>query len=212
MKLTLSFTSPASPANDYLTAQHSSAPQAASTHRPAGYLADASTGHHLASWGYWVNTQLGLMTANKNASVLHNLIRLKKPYILNNHLYSSGLTTIPTLKPTLTPSHNIVSRYSSSPDIWSFCFAEQVLCNSTECIQLTSIESLLIKTLSCNDERICSKQELILGINKTPSTYSGLEMCLSRLQSKFRDAFGERLFRSVRNRGYCLVQVVQVID
>ncbi|MQT32209.1 hypothetical protein GHO44_16775 [Pseudomonas helleri] len=73
------------------------------------------------------------------------------------------------------------------------------------------IESLLIKTLTLSTARICSKQELILGIDKDPQTYSGLEMCLSRLQNKFREAYNERLFRSVRNRGYCLVQDVKTI-
>jgi DNA-binding winged helix-turn-helix (wHTH) protein len=34
-------------------------------------------------------------------------------------------------------------------------------------------------------------------------------MCLSRLQDKFKMASkGERLFRAVRNRGYCLIQEV----
>ncbi|KQB52593.1 hypothetical protein AQS70_13875 [Pseudomonas endophytica] len=68
---------------------------------------------------------------------------------------------------------------------------------------------MLINTLAHSSVRICSKQELIAGINKDPQSYSGLEMSLSRLQKKFRDAFKERLFRSVRNRGYCLVQDVK---
>ncbi|MQT64287.1 hypothetical protein GHO42_14490 [Pseudomonas sp. FSL R10-0056] len=91
-----------------------------------------------------------------------------------------------------------------------FCSVAQHLCNNTSCIPLTAIESLLIKTLTQKDERICSKQELIIGINKDTYSYSGLEMCLSRLQNKFKSVFGERLFRSVRNRGYCLVQDVQI--
>lgn len=213
MKLTLSFTSPASTPNDYLTAFYSGTPRVASTHRPAGYVTDNSIGHPLASWGYWVNTQPGLMPGNKTASALPNVISVKKPYLLRNHPYSPGLTTISTLKTTLTSSPlTAPSRLSSSPDVWSFCFAEQVLCNSTACIQLTNIESMLIQTLTRSNERVCSKQELILGINKDAYSYSGLEMCLSRLQSKFRRAFSERLFRSVRNRGYCLVQDVQIID
>ncbi|ARQ76947.1 hypothetical protein B6D87_09525 [Pseudomonas fragi] len=93
-----------------------------------------------------------------------------------------------------------------------FCFTAQYLCNNTACIQLTAIESLLIKTLTQTDERICSKQELIIGINKDAYNYSGLEMSLSRLQNKFKSMFGERLFRSVRNRGYCLVQDVKVAE
>ncbi|HBP47474.1 hypothetical protein CJU75_15540 [Pseudomonas fragi] len=93
-----------------------------------------------------------------------------------------------------------------------FCSTAHRLCNNNTCIQLTAIESLLIKTLAKRDERICSKQELIIGINKDTYSYSGLEMCLSRLQSKFKGVFGERLFRSVRNRGYCLVQDVQMAE
>jgi len=61
-------------------------------------------------------------------------------------------------------------------------------------------------------ERVCGKQELIAGINKDAQAYSGLEMCLSRLQNKFRKTFEERLFRSVRNRGYCLVQDVKIAE
>lgn len=213
MKLTLRFTSPASTANDYLTAFYSGTPQVASTRRPAGYVTDNSIGHLLASWGYWVNTQPGVMPGNKTTSTLPNAISVEKPYLLRNHPYSPGLTTISTLKTTLTSSPQTdPSRLSSSPDVWSFCFAEQVLCNSAACIQLTNIESMLIQTLTRSNERVCSKQELILGINKDAYSYSGLEMCLSRLQSKFRRAFNERLFRSVRNRGYCLVQDVQIIE
>lgn len=209
MKLTLSFTSPASPANDYLTAQYSGAQQGISTIRPAGYLTDISNGHYFASWGYWVNTQPGSMPATKNASALPNATMVKRPYLLRNHPYLPGHTTIPTLPPSPQPTP---PRFSSSPEVWSFCFAEQVLCNSVACIQLTNIESMLIQTLTRSNERVCSKQELILGINKDTYSYSGLEMCLSRLQSKFRGTFSERLFRSVRNRGYCLVQDVQIIE
>ena len=89
---------------------------------------------------------------------------------------------------------------------WVFDFAARELRTAHVCIRLTSTESLLIKTLILSHSRICSKQQLILGMDKDIHRYSGLEMCLSRLQNKFKDAFGERLFRSVRNCGYCLVQ------
>ncbi|WP_081498327.1 winged helix-turn-helix domain-containing protein [Pseudomonas psychrophila] len=100
----------------------------------------------------------------------------------------------------------------SPPQTWFFSFVSRELSNSKTRIQLTSMESMLVRTLTLSVARICSKQELILGIDKDPQTYSGLEMCLSRLQSKFRDTFEERLFRSVRNRGYCLVQDVKIIQ
>lgn len=89
---------------------------------------------------------------------------------------------------------------------WVFDFTARELRTAHVCIHLTSTESLLIKTLILSHSRICSKQQLILGMDKDIHRYSGLEMCISRLQNKFKDAFGERLFRSVRNCGYCLVQ------
>ena len=112
-----------------------------------------------------------------------------------------------TYVPTSTTPDSV---YSPPSQTWFFNLAARELCNTSARIQLTAIESLLINTLALSTERICSKQELIAGINKDPVAYSGLEMCLSRLQSKFRAAFDERLFRSVRNRGYCLVQDLKI--
>ena len=161
----------------------------------------------------WVNVQRGIVPANNHASNAASLIRAIKPHLLNIHPCSLGLTVIPTLKTPLTsPALAPTAHYSNSPDAWLFCSTAHRLCNNNTCIQLTAIESLLIKTLAQRDERICSKQELIIGINKDTYSYSGLEMCLSRLQSKFKGVFGERLFRSVRNRGYCLVQDVQMAE
>lgn len=114
-----------------------------------------------------------------------------------------SITYVPT---STTPD----PAYLPSSQTWFFNLAARELCNTSARIQLTAIESQLINTLALSTERICSKQELIAGINKDPVAYSGLEMCLSRLQSKFRAAFDERLFRSVRNRGYCLVQDLKI--
>lgn len=95
---------------------------------------------------------------------------------------------------------------SPLPEHWVFDFSARELRTAHVCIHLTSTESLLIKTLILSPSRVCSKQQLIRGIDKDVHRYSGLEMCLSRLQHKSKDACGERLFRSVRNGGYCLVQ------
>ncbi len=126
----------------------------------------------------------------------------------------SNTITLPTLNSvstTYVPTSTLQDpTYSPPSQTWFFNFAARELCNTTACIQLTAIEVLLINTLTLSTVRICSKQELITGINKDPVAYSGLEMCLSRLQDKFRQAFNERLFRSVRNRGYCLVQDVKI--
>lgn len=74
-------------------------------------------------------------------------------------------------------------------------------------VALTAIESTLLETLLKAKERLVSKNELVRSIGREPDQYQGLEMCLSRLQEKFkRVSRGERLFRAVRNRGYCLIQ------
>lgn len=120
-------------------------------------------------------------------------------------------TTLNSVSTTYVPTSTLPDpTYTHPSQTWFFNLAARELCNTTACIQLTAIEALLINTLALSIVRICSKQELITGINKDPVAYSGLEMCLSRLQDKFRQAFNERLFRSVRNRGYCLVQDVKI--
>lgn len=76
-------------------------------------------------------------------------------------------------------------------------------------ISLTGLETALVKKMLHHEERVVSREDLILSIGREPEQYRGLEMCLSRLQDKFKSAsHGERLFRAVRNRGYCLIQEV----
>ena len=135
-------------------------------------------------------------TATKNHS--HHLKVFETPA-----LSITSAASAPMSANQISPAH------SPTPETWLFDFKTRELSTTAAGIQLTAIESLLIKTLMLNEARICSKQELISGIDKDVNSYRGLEMCLSRLQSKFKDAFGERLFRSVRNRGYCLVQDVK---
>jgi two-component system OmpR family response regulator len=78
-------------------------------------------------------------------------------------------------------------------------------------ISLTGLEAALVKKMLHHEERVVSRDELIISIGREPEQYRGLEMCLSRLQDKFKTASnGERLFRAVRNRGYCLIQEVVV--
>lgn len=119
--------------------------------------------------------------------------------------------TINRVSTTYVPTSTLPDpTYSPPSQTWFFNLTARELCNTTTCIKLTAIEALIINTLVLSTVRICSKQELITGINKDPVAYSGLEMGLSRLQHKFRAVFDERLFRSVRNRGYCLVQDVKI--
>lgn len=146
-------------------------------------------------------------TVNLAATGLISTFSLKEnSYLLNTAPPPPQDRVSTNYVPASTPP---LSCSSLSPQTWFFSFDARELHNTKARIHLTAIEALLIQTLTLSTERICSKQELIVGIGKDPHTYSGLEMCLSRLQNKFRDSFYERLFRSVRNRGYCLVQDVK---
>ncbi|WP_458238453.1 winged helix-turn-helix domain-containing protein, partial [Pseudomonas sp. P5_A2_2] len=76
-------------------------------------------------------------------------------------------------------------------------------------IVLTGLEAALLKKMLHHEDRVVSKDDLIRSIGREPEQYRGLEMCLSRLQEKFKKASnGERLFRAVRNRGYCVIQKI----
>lgn len=133
---------------------------------------------------------------------------------LESDVFSTPIGTDPALENPATvaafiPETSRPKNLCSTPEVWSFSLNKRQLFSAKAQIPLTTIESLILKQLVLGDRRVCSKEELILGINRDPLQYSGLEMCLSRLQDKFNNAYGERLFRSVRNRGYCLVQEVK---
>ncbi|MGP5332283.1 hypothetical protein [Pseudomonas helleri] len=153
---------------------------------------------------------------NKNTKLKKQTYsNIKKTTYLKDSTSTLSLITPSPIDRVLTnyvpPPTNSHSVYLS-PHIWFFNFSAREMHDTTSRIQLTAIESLLIKTLVLSKNRVCSKIELILGIDKNPHSYSGLEMSLSRLQHKFRNIFDERLFRSVRNRGYCLVQDIRPVD
>ena len=127
--------------------------------------------------------------------------------VLHTNTSSGSLTNAATFAP-FTPEICFPKKVCTTSETKSFRLNKRELFSANLIISLTTIESLLLKQLVLSHRRVCSKQELILAINRDPSSYTGLEMCLSRLQDKFNNAYGERLFRSVRNRGYCLVQDV----
>lgn len=98
---------------------------------------------------------------------------------------------------------------SQCPQSWQLDIDNRTLLNGPSQISLTKIESLIVKSMLLKEERIISKEELIYSIGREPDRYRGLEMSLSRLQGKFKKCFrGEHLFRAVRNRGYCLTQII----
>jgi len=94
-------------------------------------------------------------------------------------------------------------------EAWQLDDDQSVLVREDVEISLTGLEAALVKKMLHHEDRVVSRDELILSIGREPEQYRGLEMCLSRLQDKFKSASkGERLFRAVRNRGYCLIQEV----
>lgn len=119
---------------------------------------------------------------------------------------------------TEVPSRAVESSYprskasaSQTPNVdsWRLSNNSGTLIKDDIEVSLTSLEAVLVKKMLCHTERVVSKDDLVRSIGREPEHYRGLEMCLSRLQEKFKKANdGERLFRAVRNRGYCLIQKI----
>lgn len=102
-----------------------------------------------------------------------------------------------------------IDGHAVDSDTWQLDDDHNVLIKDGVEINLTGLEATLVRKMLHHDERVVSRDDLILSIGREPEQYRGLEMCLSRLQDKFKSASnGERLFRAVRNRGYCLIQQV----
>ncbi|RON98882.1 response regulator receiver protein [Pseudomonas moraviensis] len=115
--------------------------------------------------------------------------------------------------PAVSAERAHISNVSESPeacsDTWHLDDDQGVLLKDNIAISLTGLETALVRKMLTHEERVVSRDDLIISIGREPEQYRGLEMCLSRLQDKFKSANnGERLFRAVRNRGYCLIQEV----
>lgn len=118
----------------------------------------------------------------------------------------SSLTPEPTELRDIPREREDDSPYSEA---WQLDDDQSVLIKENVEINLTGLEATLVKKMLHHEDRVVSRDDLILSIGREPEQYRGLEMCLSRLQDKFKSASkGERLFRAVRNRGYCLIQEV----
>ena len=77
-------------------------------------------------------------------------------------------------------------------------------------IALTKMECSLLDLFTKSEERAI-KRDVIVRRLKKPYDYAGLCMAVARLQRKFKDSTdGDKLFASVRNCGYCLVQKIDV--
>lgn len=115
----------------------------------------------------------------------------------------------PAIMADASGSAQSIEGNAPSSEVWQLDNDEGALVKEGVEISLTGLETALVKKMLHHEERVVSRDELILSIGREPEQYRGLEMCLSRLQDKFKSASnGERLFRAVRNRGYCLIQEV----
>ncbi|NWC96624.1 MULTISPECIES: winged helix-turn-helix domain-containing protein [unclassified Pseudomonas] len=154
---------------------------------------------------------------------LSNYVAAKRLYEANNRLTRQLYDTSKNPKVTARNSEPVgpdlnntaTTMTHATPalrthDVWLLTQQDRALVKGGLRISLTTIESALIKKMLNHEERVVSKEELIRNIGREPDLYRGLEMCLSRLQDKFKRVNdGERLFRAVRNRGYCLTQKIK---
>ncbi|WP_223458986.1 transcriptional regulator [Pseudomonas sp. A-R-26] len=92
---------------------------------------------------------------------------------------------------------------------WVFNKPQRLLSNNLTTINLTRMECAVLDLLTSSEERVISNEDILMKLNKDPYNYKGLPMCLSRLQAKFKKfTKGDNLLRSVRSRGYCLIQTI----
>lgn len=151
-----------------------------------------------------------------------NIPQRLNTYVITHRLTLPSQPFIAARQESRTPAESAPNNHTRTQDIspdrtqlhpqdfWLLTQHDRTLVKGGLRISLTTIESALVKKMLHHEERVVSKEELIRNIGREPEQYRGLEMCLSRLQEKFKRANdGERLFRAVRNRGYCLTQKIK---
>lgn len=96
---------------------------------------------------------------------------------------------------------------------WTLSISANTLASQGEVVSLTQLETLILEELVRSWDGVVSKERIIVRLGRDAEHYSGLEMCMSRLQRKFKRHFGQqRLFVAVRNRGYRLTQRIWVAE
>ncbi|WP_439862014.1 hypothetical protein [Pseudomonas sp. MBLB4136] len=104
------------------------------------------------------------------------------------------------------------ARVVDGAEAWVLDYERRMLLGGCGQIALTASEALILKDFVASGQRVLNKTDILACLNKDSGNYTGLVMCISRLQSKFKKiSGGAGLFRSVRNRGYCLVQKVELL-
>ena len=110
------------------------------------------------------------------------------------------------------PKENQTPFYTSARfSVWTLGKKEKCLFSERQniVIPLTKIEYNILFLFVNRTNQPTSKEVIIKHLAKDPEKYQGLCMCINRLQKKFKLASaGEKLFRSVRNKGYCIAQVL----
>lgn len=100
---------------------------------------------------------------------------------------------------------------NESSHTWAFNKPHCLLINNEVVVNLTRSECVILDLLVSSKERVVSKETITRELKKDLDHYKGMHMCFSRLQAKFKKfSEGDDLFRAVRNRGYCLTQIIHL--
>jgi DNA-binding response OmpR family regulator len=119
------------------------------------------------------------------------------------------ISTLAFDTPSPVEINNSLESLTAKLQSWTFNKPKCVLISDETTINLTPTECIVLDLLASGTERVVSNEEILVRLNKDPGNYKGLRMSLSRLQAKFKKVTkGDNLFRPVRNRGYCLTQVI----
>jgi DNA-binding winged helix-turn-helix (wHTH) protein len=92
---------------------------------------------------------------------------------------------------------------------WMLKKSSHTIADSEVTINLTNMEFAVIKLFTQNPAEPLKNDTIISQLEKCLDNYKGLCMCISRLNKKFKKATdGDRIFISVRNRGYKIKQKI----
>ncbi len=92
---------------------------------------------------------------------------------------------------------------------WILKNDERMLISSTLSMKLTKMELTILMIFLEGPRKPMSHVAITERIEKNPDTYKGICMCISRLNKKFKKLTrGDRLFISIRNKGFYLTQVI----
>lgn len=125
----------------------------------------------------------------------------------SKHIYE----TLPAYSSSNSPHQN-----TDKNDDFSSCqlnLLTRIISKNEQEVPLSKTEFNIIQHFLISKLRLLSKNAILSNLGKDTTNYHGLAMCMFRLQEKFRKIEpGGFLIRSVRNKGYCLVQKIIIQD